>query len=145
MSEKKPDFEIRDFSPTDFPQVEELWKITGLGGSQRGDNLEVINRTLKHGGKLLIMTIPSTGKIIGTSWLTNDFRRVYLHHFAIHPDVQGKGLSHPLVEASIDFAKGCGFQIKLEVHKDNQKAIKLYEKHGFSFLGDYLVYIIRNI
>jgi ribosomal protein S18 acetylase RimI-like enzyme len=35
--------------------------------------------------------------------------------------------------------------IKLEVHKDNVKALGLYKKAGFGYLGDYHVYIIRDI
>ncbi|PKP19956.1 MAG: hypothetical protein CVU05_10095 [Bacteroidetes bacterium HGW-Bacteroidetes-21] len=145
MSEKFNNILLRDFKPEDYPQVIDLWLATGLGGAQRGDNLEVITRTLAHGGKLIILTDTISDKIIGTSWLTNDFRRIYLHHFCIDPAFQGKGLSHPLVIASVDYARLCGLQIKLEVHKDNTKAIELYKKHNFSFLGDYMVYIIRNL
>jgi ribosomal protein S18 acetylase RimI-like enzyme len=145
MSEKNnTDFIIRDYCIEDFPAVEEIWKATGMGGAQRGDGPEVINRTLASGGKLLVMAEKNTDKVIGTSWLTSDGRRMYLHHFGIHPDFQGKGLSHQLANASIQYAKACGLQIKLEVHKDNSKASDLYKKHGFAYLGDYHVYIIRS-
>jgi ribosomal protein S18 acetylase RimI-like enzyme len=35
--------------------------------------------------------------------------------------------------------------VKLEVHSSNIKAINLYKKFGFIPLGDYHVYIIRDI
>ncbi len=34
--------------------------------------------------------------------------------------------------------------VKLEVHRSNKRAIELYKKAGFSYLGDYDVYIIRD-
>jgi ribosomal protein S18 acetylase RimI-like enzyme len=83
--------------------------------------------------------------IIGTSWLTVDGRRTYIHHFGIHTEYQGNGLSKMLLDASLKLAKSLGMQVKLEVHKENAKAIGLYKKAGFNYLGDYLVYIIRDI
>ncbi len=148
MSENKVDilslFNIRDFIPEDFEEMNILWESTGVGGTHRGDTPDVINRTLKNGGKLFIMEQLSDKKIIGSAWLTHDYRRIYLHHFCIHPSFQGKKLSHFLCEKCIGFAKSMNMQIKLEVHKSNIKAIALYEKNGFKYLGDYLVYIIRN-
>ena len=136
---------IRTFIPEDFSQVNELWSQTGMGGAHRGDNLEIIQQTIESGGKLLVMEEISTQKIIGTSWLTNDKRRIYLHHFGILPEYQDKGLSKPLMIESMKFAKETGLQVKLEVHRDNSRAINLYEKMGFKYLGDYDVYIVRDI
>ncbi|PIP54619.1 MAG: hypothetical protein COX07_04340 [Bacteroidetes bacterium CG23_combo_of_CG06-09_8_20_14_all_32_9] len=148
MSEKNNknirDFLIRDFQPKDYEQVDLLWKETGLGSSFRGDNLQVILNTISNGGKMLILEEKCSGTIAGTSWLTNDFRRIYLHHFCIKPEFQNKGLSHFLCNKCIKFAKEKKMQIKLEVHKNNIIAESLYKKHGFTYLGDYNLYIIRN-
>jgi len=97
------------------------------------------------GGQLLLMINTDSEIIVGTSWLTVDGRRTYLHHFGIHTDYQGKGLSKLLLDASLKLAKSFGMQIKLEVHKDNVKALGLYKTAGFKYLGDYYVYIIRDI
>jgi len=139
------EFYIRDFQEEDYPEVNEIWEMTGMGGKQRGDDLNVINKTLENGAKLLVLLESGTDKIIGTSWMTHDFRRIYLHHFGIHPDYQNQGLGKFLAETSLQFAKEQNMQIKLEVHKDNTTAIHLYKKIGFNYLGDYLVYIIRNV
>lgn len=141
---KFPDFFIRDFTESDFDEVDALWIETGIGGTNRGDNLQVILATIKNNGKLFLLIEKQTDNIIGTAWLTNDMRRIYLHHFCIKPEFQNKGLSHMLCNESIAFAKEKNLQIKLEVHKNNIKAIDLYKKHGFNFLGDYDVYIIRE-
>jgi len=42
-------------------------------------------------------------------------------------------------------ARNKGLQVKLEVHRTNRKAINLYKSEGFQYLGDFDVYIIRDI
>ncbi|HOK37331.1 MAG: GNAT family N-acetyltransferase [Bacteroidales bacterium] len=135
---------VRDFYESDYSGVLEVWNATDMGGAHRGDNLEVIKNTINNGGALFVLTEKLSGKIIGTSWITNDKRRLYLHHFGIHPQYQGKGLSHLLMEKTMDFARKSGLQIKLEVHKENLVARKLYQKYGFNYLGDYDVFIVRK-
>ena len=139
----KSDYFFRDYRQGDYRQVLPLWKETGLGDEKRGDDEQVIMNSLKYGGKFILMFERTTEKLIGTSWITNDHRRLYLHHFGIAKEFQGKGFSKPLLEESLQFAKNTGLQIKLEVHKDNPVARLLYEKYDFKYLGDYLVYIIR--
>jgi len=140
-----PAFFIREYTESDYPEVIRLWESLGLGGAHRGDDKKIIQRTIQMGGKLLLMTDAGSEDVIGTCWLTLDGRRTYLHHFGIHPDHQGKGLSNSLLDASLKLAKTFGMQIKLEVHRDNQKAVRIYTKAGFTYLGDYHVYIIRDI
>jgi ribosomal protein S18 acetylase RimI-like enzyme len=138
-------FIIREFISSDFPELILLWESLGLGSAQRGDDEKVIQRTIQLGGQLLLMIEKGTDSIIGSSWLTLDGRRTFLHHFGIKAEYQGKGLAKILLDASLKLAKTYGMQIKLEVHKDNIKALGLYQKAGFSYLGDYHVYIIRDI
>lgn len=135
--------QIRDFCRHDFDDVLHVWALTGMGGAQRGDNLAIVEQSIAMGGKLLVVEIE--GKVIATSWMTFDGRRIHLHHFGVHPDYQRQGIGLALAKQSILFAKQKGYQIKLEVHKDNQKAINLYTKLGFTYLGDYDIYIIRSI
>ncbi len=136
---------IRNYNKPDYPGVDELWKETGLGGSERGDNAEVIERTLKHGGKLLIMEDTENGTILGTSWITSNGRRTYIHHFGIKTEYRQKGLGYKLGVETLKYAKDLGCQIKLEVSKNNQPAIRLYRKLGFQPLGDYDIFIIRDL
>jgi len=142
---KNPDYQIRDYIKEDFEEVNNLWMATEMGGTERGDTNEVILKTIKADGRLIILENKNTKEIIGTSWLTNDGRRIYLHHFGIKPIYQGKGLSKLLLNESLNFAKSKGLQLKLEVHKNNSKAIDLYKAGGFKYLGDYRVYIIRKL
>jgi ribosomal protein S18 acetylase RimI-like enzyme len=134
---------IVDFKDKYYDELNSLWNITSLNTPDRGDNLQTIKQTLSLGGKLLLMFLDK--KLIGSSWLTTDGRRLYLHHFCVHPDFQGQKLSKPLLEASLNYAKKINRQTKLEVHQNNHIAKKLYINYGFKYLGDYEVYIIRDL
>ncbi|MFO7722282.1 MAG: N-acetyltransferase [Bacteroidales bacterium] len=133
---------IRDYTPDDFPGLMALWEETSLSNKARGDNEETIRTTLQSGGRLILLLDNSL--IIGSSWITNDGRRLYLHHFGILPGYQGRRLAHLLIRESLAFADQKKMQIKLEVHRSNTKAVSLYKKYGFGYLGDYDVYIIRR-
>jgi [ribosomal protein S18]-alanine N-acetyltransferase len=135
---------IRQYQPGDFEGIMKLWVATDMSRPERGDDARTIERSLAMGGCFLVMTDHETDKIIGTSWLTFDGRRVYLHHFGILPEFQGHGFSKILLKESLAFVKRKGFQVKLEVNRKNLIALKLYKNAGFVCLGDYDVYIIRD-
>jgi ribosomal protein S18 acetylase RimI-like enzyme len=139
------DLLIRDYQDSDYPGIANLWQVTDMDNPVRGDNRETIERTLKLGGKFLVLESVSSKQIIGTSWMTYDGRRMMLHHFGILPGFQGKGLSKILLKESLKFCKEIGAQVKLEAHAQNIKAVTLYTKSGFKHLAGYNVYIIRDI
>lgn len=134
---------IRDYRSQDYPGIEKLWEVTGLGGAARGDNQQIIESSIAMGGSLLVAESPE-GELLATSWMTFDGRRLHLHHFGVDPRYQKQGIGTNLAMASIDFARRKGFQLKLEVHNSNLQAVKMYKDLGFQYLGDYDVYIIRR-
>jgi ribosomal protein S18 acetylase RimI-like enzyme len=137
---------IRHYSRGDYQGILQVWKATGLSTPERGDDEETIERSIALGGTLLVLSDNDAGDaIIGTSWITFDGRRLHLHHFGITPEYQGKGLSGKLLAESLKFVKEKGYQVKIEVHRTNEVALRLYRKAGFRYLGDYDVYIIRDI
>lgn len=142
---RKMSFTVRDYWAADYPHVADIWEQTGIITPGRDDSAEVIENTLRRKGRLLVLVDKESDTVIGTSWLTNDGRRLHLHHFAIAPKFQGRGLSNPLLSESLKIAKKIGLQVKLEVHRDNEKAISLYKDYGFKRLGDYDIYIIRDL
>ncbi len=135
---------IRDYNNEDFDNLNELWQETELGGAQRGDSAQVIELSINIGGKLILLENTNTKEIFGSSWMTFDGRRIHLHHIGVKPTYQNQGFGKLLTKESLRFAKEKGYQIKLEVHQSNKKAIEIYKKLGFVFLGDYDVYIIRD-
>lgn len=135
---------IRDYNNEDFEKLNKLWQKTGLGGAQRGNNAQIIELSIKLGGKLILLENTNTKEIFGSSWMTFDGRRIHLHHIGVKPSYQNQGFGKLLTKESLKFAKEKACQIKLEVHQSNKKAIEIYKKLGFAFLGDYDVYIIRD-
>jgi GNAT superfamily N-acetyltransferase len=138
------DFYIRDYLPSDYGQVEQFWNENGLGGKHRGDDADIVDQTLAAGGHLIVLCNESS-EIVGTSWLTNDKRRTYLHHFGIADPYRGRGLSKLLLMASLKLAVKDGYQLKIEVHRNNTIALNLYLSFGFAPLGDYDVFMIRDL
>lgn len=134
---------IRDYKTQDFEEIAVLWKETGVGNPARGDSRKTIMKTLQVGGKFFILE-DDQNNVVGTSWITDDGRRLYLHHLAIRPYLQEKGLGRRLMEKSIEFAKEKKMQIKLEVHAENFRAVKMYKNLGFKILENYGTYILRE-
>ena len=59
------------------------------------------------------------------------------HALATDPSVHRKGVGRQIVEYCIDYAKKHGYKaIRLDVVPENLPAKKLYEKCGFSYIGD---------
>ena len=137
---------IREYHKGDFKGIMNLWIATGLSRPERGDDEATVERSIEMGGRMLVMCPESPAEeIIGTSWMTFDGRRLHLHHFGIDPVFQRRGLAKGLLRESLRFVKEKGYQVKLEVHRSNAVAVELYRKAGFEFLGDYDVYIIRDV
>lgn len=137
-------YTIKAYTAADYDELVDFWEPLGLGGKHRGDDAGVIAHTLQMGAKLLLMRW-SDGQLIGSSWLTQDGRRAYIHHFGIHKDFQGRKLALALLDATMEEVRQMGLQCKLEVHRLNVPALNLYAKAGYKYLGDYDVYIVRDI
>ena len=137
---------VRQYMHGDFPGIMEVWSATGLSRPERGDDEATIERSIAMGGAMFVMCEEDDDrKVTGTSWLTFDGRRLHMHHFGIAPAFQGRGLSAELLRESLRLVKEKGYQVKLEVHRTNEAAVRLYRKAGFEYLGDYDVYIIRDV
>jgi ribosomal protein S18 acetylase RimI-like enzyme len=135
---------IRDYKESDYKSLLQLWNETELAQPERRDDAGVIKRCNAQGGRLLVMEDMATGYIIGSSWMTWDGRRIYLHHFGIHPDWQNLGLGTKLAQASLEWISSTGHQVKMEVHRENKAAIQLYKKLGFIAFEDYDIFMIRE-
>jgi len=137
------DLILRDFVDADFVSLYKLWASTCVGNPARGDSLASIQKTLAAGGRLLVLAAGDL--IVGSCWLTDDGRRLYVHHMAVLPEMQDRGLGRRLLEKAVAIAAERDLQMKLEVAADNERAIHLYRKLGFDFIGDYEVMLKRSI
>lgn len=135
---------IREYESHDFTAVLGLWELTGLADEKRADSALTIEKSLQFGGKFWILEDLTSDECIGTIWLTNDSRRLYLHHLGVHPNYQQKGYGRLLSETALQYARKVNMQIKLEVHELNNHAIKLYKNLGFHYLDRYDIMIKRK-
>jgi len=135
---------IREYRPEDYLEVLKVWEATGIFDKERRDTAESIASCIARGGRFLILEDPDGGTIRGTSWMTYDGRRIHLHHFAIIEEIQGEGWGRILAAESLKFASLKGCPVRLEVHRENHRAIRLYTSLGFREFEDYGVYMLFN-
>ena len=125
-----------------YAEIISIWDKTGISNPERADSFDSIQRTLENVGILLLAYMDAI--LVGTIWLTNDYRRLYIHHMAVLPEFQKQGIGRSLLQEAIQIADKQGLQAKLEVHSDNAAALNLYRSMGFKVLDGYLVMIRRN-
>ena len=125
-----------------YAKIISIWDKTGISNPERADSFDSIQRTLENVGILLLAYMDAI--LVGTIWLTNDYRRLYIHHMAVLPEFQKQGIGRSLLQEAIQIADKQGLQAKLEVHSDNAAALNLYRSMGFKVLDGYLVMIRRN-
>lgn len=134
---------LKGLTKDQYLHVSALWAITGVGNSERGDTFESVNQTLYYGGRVILIydeEIP-----VGTVWLTHDFRRLYIHHMAVHPNYRNQGFGKMLMQEALQVARELNLQAKLEVHEDNPVAYELYKSVGFKTLEGFITMIKRDI
>ncbi|MDY0152120.1 MAG: GNAT family N-acetyltransferase [Candidatus Cloacimonas sp.] len=133
---------LNELSEKLYAELLKLWELAGISNPARSDSFAALNNSLVHTGCLLLAQ--DGEKLLGSAWLSHDFRRLYIHHMAVLPVHQNKGLGTMLLTEALAIAKELGYQAKLEVHQDNSGAKHLYENFGFTELSGYLSYIKRD-
>lgn len=96
---------------------------------------EVFKKCLEAGSTGWVMELE--GRIIGFILILYQIDEVHILNFCVHPDHQHQGwgkqlLTHMLQNITNQSAK----LVYLEVRRSNQRAIALYEKVGFSKIGE---------
>ncbi|MCK9329845.1 MAG: GNAT family N-acetyltransferase [Candidatus Cloacimonetes bacterium] len=132
-----------DFNKQIYQKIVKIWKVTGISNPERCDSFENIMATLEKNA--VFLTALNNDNIIATCWLTSDYRRLHLHHMAVLPEFQNKGIAQLLIDKAKEFSKEYKLQLKLEVNKNNQIAKNLYLKNGFKILDSFITMIRRDI
>ena len=135
--------EIRKLDRELFARISELWLRTGISNPARKDDFDSVQDNLDHTGMILLAK--EEERIVGTVWLNHDFRRLYIHHMAVEPELQNRGIGRALLSRSLELARELGYQAKLEVHRSNPAAIHLYSSMGFTPLEGYITMIKREL
>ena len=96
----------------------------------------------KSNKKNLMLVAEISGEIIGNASIERNRTPRYSHRaelsIAVKKKFWGRGIGSRLMELLLDFARESGVEILyLEVRSDNERAINLYKKFGFSSIGIY--------
>lgn len=71
------------------------------------------------------------------SWLTKDYKNLYIHRLAVHPDYQKMGLAKSMMDYAENYAiKNNYVSIRLDTFSKNPRNIKFYEIRGYINLGN---------
>ncbi|MBI3350885.1 MAG: GNAT family N-acetyltransferase [Burkholderiales bacterium] len=119
---------------------EEMWaqRIAGMNPPQPGSNEMVLAAVLD-------------GQPVGLAGLHPVGPSVRRRHamglgITVAKPNQGQGVGQALMTALLDYADNWAqvLRIELTVYHDNQRAIRLYERHGFGPEGRLKAYALRN-
>ena len=70
-------------------------------------------------------------------WITKDFKNLYLHRLAVHPEYQKKGIGRSLMDFAEEYAKLNGFKsVRLDTFSQNPRNNKFYKSRQYVQLGD---------
>lgn len=121
---------IRYMTTNDVDEVVIADRIV-LGHSLGADTLinEIESNPFAH---YFILEDEELSKLLGHVSLWIDSPNAQIINIYVLPPFQGKGYGKLLLDFAIDYVKS--FQVEeftLEVRPSNDKAIKLYEEHGF--------------
>ncbi|MDQ0227130.1 GNAT family N-acetyltransferase [Metabacillus niabensis] len=97
---------------------------------------EYVEKLSNHAEVYVIIDLQILGII---AFYANDIKNkvAYITHITVQSNVQNMGLGKILLQKCIDVSVENGMrELKLEVNKNNTKAIRFYEKNGFIHAGD---------
>ncbi len=133
----------QDFNKQIYQKVLIIWEETGIANPERHDTYDNIIATLDKNA--FFLTAYYDGILVGTCWLTSDYRRLYLHHMAVLPEYQNRGIAKSLLCKAKEISKDVNLQLKLEVNDKNTIAKGIYLKNGFKVLENYVTMIRREV
>jgi ribosomal protein S18 acetylase RimI-like enzyme len=70
------------------------------------------------------------------NWSTRDDRVITVHRLAVKPTQQKQGIGQKLLDHAENYATDNGYSvIRLDAYSGNLRALRLYEKHGYTRVG----------
>ncbi len=114
------------------PEVLELWShVKGLVLTY-SDNPSDLARYFSDNPQMSFVAIHEE-RVVGAVLCGHDGRRGYLHHLAVAPDSQNRGIGRALVDACLNRLKAIGImQCNLFVVEDNAAGKQFWQRDGWS-------------
>jgi ribosomal protein S18 acetylase RimI-like enzyme len=123
---------------TYYKDIVNIWKKAGIEvGSS--DTKEEIEKMMKKNPHLFLMG-KKDEKVVAVVLGGYDGRRGYVHHLAVDPDFQNKGIGESLMnELTLRFKAMGVHKIHLFIEKYNMSVLKFYKKMGWQVRDDLIM------
>jgi putative acetyltransferase len=130
------DINLRPYGDADEDAAIELWRYTWQHHFPHIDFNARVNWWRERWRQELIpvahvVVAERAGKLVG--FVTVDPATMYLDQIVVAPEVWGSGVADALLREAIRLSPE---GLDLLVNKDNARAIRFYEKHGFKYAGE---------
>ncbi|MDO8875278.1 MAG: GNAT family N-acetyltransferase [Pseudolabrys sp.] len=127
---------MRPYTPADEDAAIELWRRTWARHYPHIDfNARVAWWRERWRQELLpvaqVVLAEQDGALAG--FVTVDPKTEYLDQIVVAPEHWGSGIARALLDEAKKLSPG---GLSLLVNKDNARAIRFYEKHGFAYAGE---------
>lgn len=130
------DLKLRPYAAADEDAAIELWRRTWQAAYPHIDFAARAGWWRERWRQELVpqarIIVAEMGDVI-EGFVTVDPRTGYLDQIVVAPEFWGSNVAVMLLDAGKRISPA---QIELLVNKDNARAIRFYEKHGFSLVGD---------
>jgi putative acetyltransferase len=131
-----PAFRLRPYAPADEDAAIELWRRTWQEAYPNIDFAARVDWWRQRWRSELVPQATITVAESDTSlvgFVTIDPRTGYLDQIVVAPEAWGGPLAASLIKEARRISPA---QLDLLVNKDNARAIRFYEKHGFRYAGE---------
>jgi ribosomal-protein-alanine N-acetyltransferase len=114
----------------------------------RGRNIDAYLEKLAEKAEVLLWLQPSaTAGFIAFYCNDPDRKVAFISMVVVDPGAGGQGIGAALVRQVLETARDRSFgRVELEVHRENRRAVRLYESFGFASVeeeGDFLKMAVR--
>ena len=143
--------EVRDMVNADLDRVMEIENLCFKAPWGKED----LYREIYDNQLSVLLVITVNDLVVGFCDYWNTFDSGTICQIAIHPDYQHQSLGSRLLDEVIKDAQAKKTRtLTLEVRESNSKAIKFYQKHGFSITlvkekyysnGENAIYMIKEV
>jgi putative acetyltransferase len=131
-----PAFRLRPYAPADEDAAIELWRRTWQEAYPNIDFAARVDWWRQRWRSELVPQATITVAVSDTGlvgFVTVDSRTGYLDQIVVAPEAWGGPLAASLIKEARRISPA---QLDLLVNKDNARAIRFYEKHGFRYAGE---------
>ena len=133
----EPQFEIREMTIDDFPEVHKLWMtIKGFGIRTIDDSKEGVERFIKRNPTTSIVA-EADGKIVGSILCGHDGRRGCFYHVCVAEAYRKHGIGKTMAVAAMRALKAEKInKVCLIAFKDNEIGNCFWKSVGWTFRED---------